>query len=132
MRAQRRYAYSTYSVNGSATQTRLVVENPDEAYADALFGTAGVLYKSDAESSFIYQGDDLATSEEQFKQLNAKDTEDVQPIVDLTVLRRRNWRSRQTRSARLSRDELKHSGTRSRSAGSGPDTSAVNRQRCRG
>ena len=53
-----RYAYTTYSVNGSATQTRLLVENPDEAYADSLFDTAGVLYKSDAESSFTYQGDD--------------------------------------------------------------------------
>ena len=38
-----RYAYTTYSVNGSATQTRLLVENPDEAYADSLFDTAGVL-----------------------------------------------------------------------------------------
>ncbi len=80
--ATQRYAYTTYSVNGSATQTRLLVENPDEAYADSLFDTAGVLYKSDAESSFTYQGDDLATYEEQFKQLNAKDTEDLQPIVD--------------------------------------------------
>ncbi|MEW9873198.1 CotH kinase family protein [Arthrobacter sp. HS15c] len=80
--ATQRYAYTTYSMNGSATQTRLLVENPDEAYADALFDTAGVLYKSDAESSFTYQGDDLATYEEQFKQLNAEDTEDVQPIVD--------------------------------------------------
>jgi spore coat protein CotH len=80
--ATQRYAYTTYSVNGSPTQTRLLVENPDEAYADSLFDTAGVLYKSDAESSFTYQGDDLATYEEQFKQVNAKDTEDLQPIVD--------------------------------------------------
>lgn len=80
--ATQRYAYTTYSVNGSATQTRLLVENPDEAYADSLFDTAGVLYKSDAESSFTYQGDDLATYEEQFKQLNAEDTADLQPVVD--------------------------------------------------
>ncbi|MBT2534881.1 CotH kinase family protein [Arthrobacter sp. ISL-69] len=80
--ATQRYAYTTYSVNGSTTQTRLLVENPDKAYADALFDTPGVLYKSDAESSFTYQGDDLATYEEQFKQLNAEDTEDLQPIVD--------------------------------------------------
>ncbi|MFE4196716.1 CotH kinase family protein [Paenarthrobacter sp. NPDC056912] len=77
-----RYAYTTYSVNGSATQTRLLVENPDENYADSLLDHDGVLYKADAESSFTYQGDDLATYEEQFKQLNAKDTEDLQPIVD--------------------------------------------------
>ena len=29
--ATQRYAYTTYSVNGSASQTRLLVENPDEA-----------------------------------------------------------------------------------------------------
>lgn len=67
---------------GSATQTRLLVENPDETYADSLFDTAGVLYKSDAESSFTYQGDDLATYEEQFKQVNAEDTANLQPVVD--------------------------------------------------
>ncbi|OUM41875.1 CotH kinase family protein [Arthrobacter sedimenti] len=79
--ASQRYAYTTYSVNGSATETRLVIENPDEAYADAL-DTSGVLFKADAESSFTYQGDDLATYEEQFKQLNAEGTADFQPIVD--------------------------------------------------
>ncbi|WP_045731171.1 CotH kinase family protein [Pseudarthrobacter chlorophenolicus] len=80
--ATQRYAYTTYSVNGSPTQTRLLVENPDENYADTLFDTAGVLYKADADSSFTYQGDDLATYEDQFKQLNNKDSETVQPIVD--------------------------------------------------
>ncbi len=80
--ATQRYAYTTYSVNGSPTQTRLLVENPDEDYADSLFDTPGVLYKADADSSFTYQGDDLATYEDQFKQLNNGDSETVQPIVD--------------------------------------------------
>ncbi|WP_104119039.1 CotH kinase family protein [Arthrobacter sp. B1805] len=79
--ASQRYAYTTYSVNGSATETRLVIENPDEAYGDDLF-THSVLFKADAESRFTYQGDDLATYEEQFKQLNAEDAADFQPIVD--------------------------------------------------
>ena len=39
--ATQRYAYTTYSVNGSTTQTRLLVENPDDAYADALFRHPG-------------------------------------------------------------------------------------------
>ena len=70
--ATQRYASTTYSINGSATQSRLLVENPDEAYADSLFDTEGVLYKADAESSFTYQGDDPGhTIGEQFKQLNA-------------------------------------------------------------
>ncbi|ACL41400.1 Spore coat protein CotH [Pseudarthrobacter chlorophenolicus A6] len=80
--ATQRYAYTTYSVNGSPTQTRLLVENPDEDYADSLFDTPGVLYKADADSSFTYQGDDLATYEDQFKQLNNGESETVQPIVD--------------------------------------------------
>lgn len=80
--ATQRYAYTTYSVNGSPTQTRLLVENPDEDYADSLFDTPGVLYKADADSSFTYQGADLATYEDQFKQLNNGDSETVQPIVD--------------------------------------------------
>ncbi|WDF33302.1 CotH kinase family protein [Arthrobacter agilis] len=80
--ASQRYAYTIYSVNGSATETRLVIENPDEDYADALFDTSGVLFKADADSSFTYQGDDLATYEDQFKQLNAEDEADFQPIVD--------------------------------------------------
>lgn len=80
--ATQRYAYTTYSVNGSPTQTRLLVENPDEDYADSLFDTPGVLYKADADSSFTYQGDDLATYEDQFKQLNNEDSKTVQPIVD--------------------------------------------------
>jgi spore coat protein CotH len=80
--ASQRYAYTTYSVNGSATESRLVIENPDEDYADNLFTTPSVLFKADAESSFTYQGDDLAAYEEQFKQLNAEDSADFQPIVD--------------------------------------------------
>lgn len=80
--ATQRYAYTTYSVNGSPTQTRLLVENPDEDYADTLFDTPGVLFKADADSSFTYQGDDLATYGDQFKQLNNEDSETVQPIVD--------------------------------------------------
>lgn len=77
-----RYAYTTYSVNGSETQTRLLLENPDEEYAENLLDGNSVLFKADSESSFTYQGDDLATYEDQFKQLNKTDTQDATPIVD--------------------------------------------------
>lgn len=84
--ATQRYAYTTYSVNGSATQTRLLLENPDEAYAENLAdagGTTGntVVFKADADSSFSYQGEDLATYADQFKQLNKTDSQDATPIV---------------------------------------------------
>lgn len=76
-----RYAYTTYSVNGSATQTRLLLENPDESYGERIDDGNSVVFKADAESSFTYQGDDLATYEDQFKQLNKEDTQDATPIV---------------------------------------------------
>lgn len=77
-----RYAYTTYSVNGSATQTRLLLENPAEDYAEALDGGNSVLYKADAESSFTYQGAEQATYEDQFKQLNKTDSQDLSPVID--------------------------------------------------
>lgn len=77
-----RFAYTQYSVNGSKTSTRLLVENPDEAYAERLLGGSNVLYKADAESSFSYQGDTQKTYEDQFKQLNKKDSQDLSPIIN--------------------------------------------------
>ncbi|BAH52134.1 CotH kinase family protein [Rhodococcus opacus] len=76
-----RYAYTTYSVNGSPTQTRLVLEHPDEGYANSLFDSDGVLYKADANSSFTYQGDDQTTYADQFTQINAEGSQDLQPII---------------------------------------------------
>lgn len=76
-----RYSYTTYSVNGSATQTRLLLENPDEQYGESIDDGESVIFKADAESSFTYQGDDLATYKDQFKQLNKEDSQDATPIV---------------------------------------------------
>lgn len=76
-----RYAYTTYSVNGSETLTRLLVENPDEGYAERLFEGTSVLFKADADSRFSYQGDDQKTYEGQFKQLNKTDSQDLGPII---------------------------------------------------
>ncbi len=76
-----RYAYTVYSVNGSATATRLLLEHPDESYANSLFDSDGYLYKADASSSFTYVGDDQADYTDQFEQINAEGTGDVQPII---------------------------------------------------
>lgn len=76
-----RYSYTTYSVNGSKTQTRLLLENPDEEYADKIFDGNSVLFKADAGSSFTYQGEDQATYEDQFKQLNKTKSQDLVPII---------------------------------------------------
>lgn len=72
-----RYACTTYSMNGSATQTRLLLENPDESYGESIDDGDSVVFKAGAESSFSYQGEDLSVYEDQFKQLNTTDTQDA-------------------------------------------------------
>lgn len=79
--ATQRYSYATYSVNGGATQTRLLLEHPDDGYANSLFESPGVLYKADANSSFTYQGDDQTTYADQFTQVNGQGSQDLQPII---------------------------------------------------
>ncbi|MDO4916731.1 MAG: CotH kinase family protein [Rothia sp. (in: high G+C Gram-positive bacteria)] len=74
-----KYTYVKYTLNGYDQTTRLMVVVPDEYYAAELGD--GILYKSDSESSFSYQGDDSATYEDQFKQVNGDDNES--PIIEL-------------------------------------------------
>lgn len=77
-----RYGYAVYTVNDSPTATRLVLEHPDEQYANSLFDSPGYLYKADASSRFEYVGDDQSDYAEQFKQINAADSGTLQPIID--------------------------------------------------
>ena len=77
-----RYAYTVYSVNDSATTTRLVLEHPDDTYANSLFDSDGYLYKADASSRFEYVGDDQSDYSDQFRQINATDSGTLQPIID--------------------------------------------------
>ncbi|WP_394855472.1 CotH kinase family protein [Rhodococcus cercidiphylli] len=77
------FTYTTYSVNDSAETTRLVVVAPDDDYANSLEDGDGVLYKVGAEASFTYEGDDQTTYAEQYTQINALGTADLQPIITL-------------------------------------------------
>lgn len=76
-----RFTYAVYSINGSATTTRLLLEHPGELYAAATFDSDGFLYKADASSTLKYVGDDQSKYVEQFKQLNAVGAGDLQPII---------------------------------------------------
>ncbi|GAB6919583.1 CotH kinase family protein [Rhodococcus erythropolis] len=76
-----RYAYTVYSINDSATSTRLVLEHPDDTYANSLFESDGYLYKADASSRFEYVGDDQTAYAGQFKQINAVDNGNLQPVI---------------------------------------------------
>ncbi|GGO61291.1 CotH kinase family protein [Nonomuraea cavernae] len=76
-----RFAYSAFEVNGRTTAPRLLVEYLDEDYASRL-GT-GVLYKSLASSDFSYKGEDQTEYTEDFKQVNRKGEQDLQPVIGL-------------------------------------------------
>ncbi|GII97286.1 CotH kinase family protein [Sinosporangium siamense] len=75
------YAYSSFSVNGRSSAPRLLVEYLDEGYAERL--GAGVLYKSLASSTFSYKGEDQTAYTADFKQVNRKGEQDLQPVIDL-------------------------------------------------
>jgi spore coat protein CotH len=76
-----RYAYATYTINGETT-TRLLLEHPDEMYANSLFDTDGYLYKADANSRMEYRGVDQSQYAGKFKQINAVDDGNLQPIIN--------------------------------------------------
>lgn len=76
-----RYAYATYTINGQET-TRLLLEHPDETYANALFDSDGYLYKADASSQLKFVGTDQSAYADQFKQINAPDTGNLQPLIN--------------------------------------------------
>ncbi|MEK8142576.1 hypothetical protein NKH18_10365 [Streptomyces sp. M10(2022)] len=56
-----RYGFTTVAVNNRPAVTRLMVENPDTDYAEAIDGN-GILYKARAGGSFAYRGDDPPTT----------------------------------------------------------------------
>ena len=76
-----RFTYAVYSINGGATTTRLLLEHPDEYYANNVFDSDGFLYEVDANSELAYVGDDQSDYVNQFKLLNAQGTGDVQPVI---------------------------------------------------
>ncbi|SJM71435.1 hypothetical protein FM102_14885 [Corynebacterium glutamicum] len=74
-------SFTTFSLNDEPSTTRLLLEHPDENYADALGN--GVLFKADSNSSFTYQGEDQTEYDGQFKQINGDGNGDIQPIINL-------------------------------------------------
>lgn len=76
-----RYSYATYSIMGRTT-TRLLLEHPDETYAETLFDSPGYLYKADAHSYLEFVGRDQSAYAEQFKQINSAENGNLQPIIN--------------------------------------------------
>ncbi|PQM74112.1 CotH kinase family protein [Corynebacterium sp. J010B-136] len=75
------YTFTSVTVNGSESAARIVVDTPDEQWADEL--GSGVLYKARAGGSLDYLGDDPTDYEDSFKQINAEGAYDLQPVMTL-------------------------------------------------
>ncbi|WP_406282997.1 CotH kinase family protein [Streptomyces sp. NBC_00209] len=78
-----RYGLTTLKVNSRPTAVRLMVENPDTEYAEAVEGES-VVYKARAGGTFDYQGDDPSKYETSFRQLNKVGSQDLEPVMKLT------------------------------------------------
>ncbi|MEU9583710.1 CotH kinase family protein [Streptomyces werraensis] len=78
-----RYSFTRFTVNNRPAVTRLMVEAPDTEYAEEVEDGNGVLYKARAGSSFTYRGDDPTEYESDFKQLNKKGSQDLEPVMRL-------------------------------------------------
>jgi len=70
---------SRFSVNGGATQLRLVIQNPDEDWDAQEFGTTGLLYKAEAGGDYRYRGDDPASYADIFDQETGDDN--LTPLI---------------------------------------------------
>lgn len=75
------YTLAGVSVNGSKSVPRKLVDIPDIPWANN-HGN-GVLYKARAGGSFDYVGEDPTDYLVSFEQINAKDSYDLQPVIDL-------------------------------------------------
>jgi spore coat protein CotH len=77
------YSFTSVQVNNRPAVTRLMVDNPDTEYADAVGDGNGVLYKARAGGSFEYRGDDPSDYETSFRQLNKVGSQDLEPLMKL-------------------------------------------------
>lgn len=80
--ATQQYAFGSFKVNNRPTTLRLLVENPDENFAERIDGS-GVLYKALSTSQFSDQGEDPVEYQDDYKQINMKGSQDLQPAIDL-------------------------------------------------
>lgn len=76
-----KYSWTTFSMNGGVTRTRLVLENPNQNYASSMGLGRGVLYKSRNSNAFEYHGDDPTLYVEDYLQLNAIGSRDISPVI---------------------------------------------------
>ena len=75
-----RATYVRFTVNDRPTALRLVLENPEQQWADENLSDGVLLYKADASGDYSYRGDDPAAYDEAWEQEAGDD--DLQPLID--------------------------------------------------
>ena len=75
------FSWVEFSINGSSSATRLVIENPNQQYAYSINQGMGVLFKSTSENDFEYKGQDITNYVDDFDQINAVGTMDLAPVM---------------------------------------------------
>lgn len=78
-----KFTWTTFSINGDDSATRLVIENPNQNYASSLGLGRGVLYKSRNGNAFKYHGEDPTLYVEDFSQVSAVGIQDISPVIRL-------------------------------------------------
>ncbi|MBT5743438.1 MAG: hypothetical protein HOI32_08845 [Gammaproteobacteria bacterium] len=76
-----KYTWVSFTMNGSDTMSRLVLENPNQNYAASLGLGRGVLYKSQNGNESIYRGNDPVLYAEDILQLSAIGMRDISPVI---------------------------------------------------
>jgi spore coat protein CotH len=73
---------SSFSVNGSDAELRLVIEHPDDVWMAENFEDPGALYKAESTGDYSYRGTDPGAYDEVFDQEAGKDVTDLTPLVE--------------------------------------------------
>lgn len=78
-----RSSFSSFAINGSATQLRLIVEHPGDSFAEEVLGGDGVLYKGRATGRFTYLGEDPLAYANSFRMATRERDQDLKPLIGL-------------------------------------------------
>jgi spore coat protein CotH len=73
-------AYAAFSVNGSDTVLRLVMELPEDTWMATTFSDDGILYKAEATGDYSYRGDNPESYTDVFDVEGGED--DLSPLIE--------------------------------------------------
>ena len=80
--ASEKATYVRFTINGSETALRLVIEHPDDMWMAENFSITGALYKAESTGDYSYRGDDPDSYDEVFDQEAGKSNADLTPLME--------------------------------------------------